>query len=83
MEFKFNHGDFVYDTITEFSGTVVGRADYPNKDKKYLIQPNYINNGVMADSQWVPEWRLSKEKTFEEIGYKKKRENNDNRAILE
>ena len=51
-------GSTVTDSISGFTGVVVGRVEYLTGCNQCLVQPKVGSDGKMADSHWFDEQRL-------------------------
>lgn len=55
-----NNGDYVFDTITEFEGVVVGVVDYITGCSQALVQPKVKKeSGEWQESHWIDVDRLA------------------------
>jgi len=53
-----NLGDTVTDTITGFTGIVVGRVEYLTGCIQFEVQPKGLKDGVPINPKWIDEVRL-------------------------
>lgn len=51
-------GETVTDTITGFSGTVIGRVEYLTGCIQFEVQSKELKDGVPVRAQWIDEGRL-------------------------
>ena len=58
IPFKFEHGQVLQDSITDFKGTVTGRADYITGCNQYCLTPSIKEDGSYPDQRWMDENRL-------------------------
>lgn len=59
VDFKFNHGDQVKDTVTGFAGTITGCADYMTGCKQYLVVTKWKKDSTSEPAcLWCDEDRL-------------------------
>ena len=55
---KVELGDTVKDTITGFSGVVLGIADYYNGCRRVQVQPKKLIKNEMIEAEWIDEVQL-------------------------
>lgn len=58
MEPKITLGLVVRDTVTGFTGTVIGRADYLHGESSLQVQPPLDKEGAWVKNLWFEEERL-------------------------
>lgn len=51
-------GDTVTDTITEFTGVVIGKCQYPTRRIQFKVQPKGLKDGRPIKPEWIDEERL-------------------------
>jgi len=54
----FELGSTAMDSITEFSGVIIGRVEYLTGCTQYLIQPKATEKGKRPDAEWFDESRI-------------------------
>jgi len=60
MAFKYALGDELKDSITGFTGIVMGRTDYLTGCQHYGLMPRKLDkDGKFQEYQWLEESRLS------------------------
>jgi len=67
MEFKFELGEILKDTVTGFCGVIMGRTQYITGCNHYgLLTRKLSKDGKVPDWEWMDEMRLQRtgEKTF-------------------
>lgn len=65
MKRKFEHGTPVNDQVTNFSGLIVGYADYMTGCAQYLVQPKGDKSHEYPEARWFDEGRLTFDKSAE------------------
>jgi hypothetical protein len=58
VEFKYNNGDEVKDSITRFKGVVVAQTKWLNGCVRYLIQPQNLKDGNTIEAESIDEGQL-------------------------
>ncbi len=58
IEFVFNNGDKVRDTITGYEGIVRGRSDFLTGCKRYGVQSCQMKDNKPAEWEWFDESQL-------------------------
>ena len=51
-------GARVRDTVTGFTGVVIGRCEYQHRTTELQVQPDVIIDGKPVEPTWIPEPRL-------------------------
>ena len=70
--FKFNLGDELKDTLTEFQGVAIGRNEFLDSSRRYCLQAKLLTNDkTPLDGVWVDEYRLKliKQSNLKSIGF--------------
>ena len=58
MEFEFDFGALLEDSISGFRGVVVARVEYANGCKEYALCAKRLQNGQPIDLVWIGENRM-------------------------
>jgi len=58
VEFKFELGSVLKDTVTEFEGTAVTRVEYLNGCIAYSLKGKVDKDGKVPEGEWVDEDQL-------------------------
>lgn len=58
MDFKFENGQLVKDSVSGFEGTIIGKCSYANDSKTYGVCSKNLNNSGETVTQWFDEYRL-------------------------
>jgi len=66
---EFILGDFVYEKLTGFKGTIIGMSHYLHSVDQAEVQPHEMYDGKPADPVWFPVGRLLKMENKGIIGF--------------
>ena len=59
VNFKFNNGDLLRDSVTGYEGVVMVRAEYSTGCHHYGLQPRNPKDNVLGVWEWIDQSRLS------------------------